>query len=257
MFTTWDQVRDWIEDNNFPHWVFYKNRPEDRGEKANDAIVDSNNFTVSDFSDKLAMTEKYLRMYGGRCYGVGFRSPNTTVGGLVCEVRLESEQPQAVAGAMNYQSIGELREEIARSVRAEMEVQRFKDERKAFEKEKEEFESEKKSAIGALIQYFAPIGQALIKRKVMPRVAGVDTDAPVHAQPIHAIRDEQPEQEPQEVQESSVWDEFSEDEAEQVMMLIARFKKVEPNYMQLLSSVVTMAENGDATYNMAKGFLIK
>ena len=38
---------------------------------------------------------------------------------------------------------------------------------------------------------------------------------------------------------------------------MARLKKVEPNYLALLESVVEMAESGDATYKMAKGFLLK
>ena len=90
----------------------------------------------------------------------------------------------------------------------------------------------------------------------MPRVAGVDADEPVRAQRIVAERPEQQEQE-QEPEQPEQEAPFTDEEAEQLMALMVRFKAVEPDYLKLIESVVTMAENGDATYNMAKGFLIK
>lgn len=44
---------------------------------------------------------------------------------------------------------------------------------------------------------------------------------------------------------------------ERVDALIARFEAAEPEYIQLLESVVVMAEAGDATYKMAKNVLLK
>lgn len=250
MFTTWEQVRDWITDNNFPHWVFTKGNPEERDNRNNDVIIDSNNFTVSDLNDKLDMTEKYLRMYGGRCYGMGFKSPQAMTSGTICEVRLqpvvEQLPTQGVGGG--YPSIGELTETITRQVRAEIEAENYKRDRDNFEKEKAEFEAEKQSAIGAMIHYFAPIGKMMLEKRVMRNVAGIDADAPVVADPIQPIVTREPEE------NESV---FTDEEESEIYDLLSRFKKVEPDYLSLIRSVVEMAEKQDPTYNMAKGFLVK
>lgn len=262
MFTSWDQVQSWIEDNNFARWIFYKNNPEGREDKATDIIIDSKNFTVSDFHDKLAMTEKYIRMYGAKVYGVGYQSPEGTRNGVYCEVRLQEEQPQGAAGIGGswQEQIGAMRESITREIRAEMEAQRYKDEREAFEREKKEFEEEKKSAMGALTHYLAPLGQMILQKKMgMPMVAGVDANEPVHAQPIIPDRKpaDAPEGDPATQELVDEANNFTDEEEEKLFDLLSRFKKVEPQYLQLIEAVVTMAENGDSTYTMAKGFLIK
>ena len=254
MFTSWDQVESWIRDNNFAHWIIYKTRPED-GEKGNNIIADSK-FYTGDEADKIAMTKKYLLLNGGRGYGVGFATPNSTVGGVVCEIRLEDETAQPVNGAQGlggYQSIGELRDQITREIKAQIKAEQYEAEKKQFEKEKAEFEEEKKTAIGALVHYFAPIGQMLLEKRMMPRVAGVDAEEPVHAAPIVTERHETPEDAPEEPQDEP----FTDEEAEQLMQLMVRFKAVEPDYLKLIQSVVEMAERNDPTYTMAKGFLVK
>ena len=252
MFTTWEQVRAWIEDNNFPHWIFCKTNPDGRDDKANDKIIDSNNFTVSDFADKLAMTEKYLRMYGGRVYGVGYKTPNTTQGGIICEARLEPENAQQISGGFAMQQPMDesaIEKRIEARLRAEMERKEYERLRADLDRERKEFEEEKQSALGALTHYFAPIGRTLLQnRGLLRNVAGVDAEAPVVAQPIHAA------EEPEHPEEPSP---FTDEEADKLFELLARFKKAEPEYMRLLKAVVTMAESGDATYTMAKGFLLK
>lgn len=259
MFTSWEQVRSWIEDNNFPHWVFYKKDPEGRDVKDNDIVIDSNNYTVSDLSDKLDMTEKYLRMYGGRVWGVGFKTPNGTTSGTICEVRLESETPaiQPVQG-FDANSIGELRKSITAEIMAKMKAEQYEKERKDFEREKKEFEEEKKSAIGALIHYFAPVGQMMLESKFGRKVAGVDTAEPVHAAPIVADRPEdtpeQPEDTPEQPQEEEA-SPFTDEEADQLMALMVEWKKADPDYLVCLEKIVTMAKNGDKNYALAKTFL--
>ena len=251
MFTTWEQVKGWIVDNNFPHWCFYKNNPEERDNKDNDTIIDSNNYTVSDFQDKLDMTEKYLKMYGGKCYGVGYKAPQATTSGVVCEVRIQTVEQlptQGVGGG--YPSIGELTETIKRQVRAEFEAENLKKREEDITRREREFEAEKQSAIGALVHYFAPLGQMMIQKKFMRNVAGVDADAPVVADPIQPIVTREPEEPENE-------SDFTEEEESEIYELLSRFKKVEPDYLALIRSVVEMAEKKDPTYNMAKGFLVK
>lgn len=258
MFTSWDQVEEWLRDNNFAHWIIYRSRPEE-GDKNNNIIVDSKFYTGGD-EDKIAMTKKYLLSNGGRGFAVGFATPNTTVGGVIAEIRLEgqNEPANSISGIAGYGSIGELRESITREIRAQIKAEQYEAEKKQFEKEKAEFEAEKQTAIGALVHYFAPIGQMLMEKKIMPRVAGLDAPEDVHARKIvpedgNTVDPEQPEQ-PQETEQEEP---FTDAEAEQLMALMVRFKAVEPDYLQLIEAVVKMAESGDSMYNMAKNMLLK
>lgn len=253
MFTSWDQVQSWIEDNNFARWIFYKNNPEGREDKATDIIIDSKNFTVSDFHDKLAMTEKYIRMYGAKVYGVGYQSPEGTRNGVYCEVRLQEEQPQGAAGiGGGYPSIGELTasitQQVTEKVRAEMEAQALKNRIAELDKREKELNEREQSAMGAIAHYLAPLGQMILQKKMgMPMVAGVDAPGDVHAEIIPHNPQEQPENE----------SDFTEEEEAKIYDLLSRFKKIEPQYMELIEAVVNMAESGNPMYATAKGFLIK
>lgn len=250
MLTTFDQVQEWITENGFQRWVLYKDSSK------TEKILDSASFTVSDQADKLAMTEKYLRLAGGRAYAAGAPSKATSDLSTTCEIRLQ-EQPTSGVGGSEPFNIGELTrsitESVTKQVRAEMEAEKYKDERAAFERERKEFEEEKKSTLGALVHYFAPIGQQLMARHTMPKVAGVDSDAPVHVAPIIPAK---PENEPRTEEPEQEQDDFTDEESTELYTLLVRFKKVEPNYLAMLRKVVAMAESGDATYTMAKGFLV-
>ena len=248
MFTNWDQVQSWIEDNGLTRWIFYTSRPSKGDDDKADKVLDSNNYG-SDREDKLAMTEKYLKMYGQTAYGIGYP------GQVVCTVRLESAaQPAQGVGGQSIYNIGELTDQITKRVRAEIEAENIKKREADIERREREFEKEKQSALGAIVHYFAPIGQMMLQKKVgMPMVAGVDANEPVHAAPIIPDKKEN-EQELVDMANESV---FTDEEEAKIYDLISRFKKVEPDYLKLIEAVVTMAENGDSTYTMAKGVLIK
>ena len=254
MFTKWEQVEEWIRDNNFAHWVFYRTNPSEASEKINNLIADSNFYTGGD-EDKIAMTRKYLIANGGKAHGVGFRTPNTTQGGIVCEVRLEQEMPQVAqptAGVGMPYDMEILRESIIKEVKAEYERKEYERKRSELERERKEFEEQKNSAIGLLTNYLAPVAQALIAGR-SARVAGVDTQEPVVAQPIIPIQEQEQQQTEDMAQQQEI---FTEQEADKLFDLMARFKQAEPQYMEMIEKVVAMAENGDATYKMAKSVLV-
>ena len=130
------------------------------------------------------------------------------------------------------------------------------------EKREKQMDEDKQSALGAIVHYFAPVGQMLMKQKMGlgdRMVAGVDAQEPVHAQPIVATRsEEQPEfDEPDKGQPEteSAWNAFTDEEGERIAELMAKWKEADPDYLTLLESVVTMAVNGDSKYTMAKSFL--
>lgn len=248
MLTNFDQVKDWILDNGFKRWVLYKDRSK------NEKIIDSASFTVSDMDDKIAMTEKYLRMAGGYAYAAGATTLGKDDLNTVTEIRLESMQQQPAAGVGNpYPALNE--DAIAARVRKEVEAEYNKREyeRRAadLEKREKEFAEKENSAMGALIRCFAPVGQAMMaKSGLLRNVAGVDTEEQVTAQPIKPA---EPEEAPEDPQEENP---FTDEEADEVYALMVRFKKAEPDYLPMIRKVVEMAEKGDAMYKTAKGFLV-
>ena len=258
MFTKWQQVENWIRDNGLNSWRFsYDKTGTQTDSDGNTEQKRSNRMAiVSDYlpgglDEKIALTHRRLVEESNQVlYGYGKRGKENT-GLMYCEVRLvdELQQPgaQPVSSVPAYPAfdIKELSERIRKEVKQEMELQRYEDERKNFEREKKEFEAEKASAIGMLVHHLSPVLSALGQK----RVAGLDAQEPVHAAPVQPIQTDE-----ETVIEDSV---FTEKEADALFDLMARFKAVEPRYMELIERVVKMAESGDGTYEMAKGFLLK
>lgn len=255
MFTKWQQVENWIRDNGLNSWRFCYdktgvNPTDDGGEKqtrSNRVAVLSDAFP-GELEEKIALTRRRLMDETNQTlYGYGKRGKENT-GLMYCEVRLvdELQQPgaQPVSSVPAYPDfdIKELSERIRKEVKQEMELQRYEDERKNFEREKKEFEAEKASAIGMLAHYLSPVLSALGQK----RVAGLDAQEPVHAAPVQPIQTTEEDVEM-----------FTEKESDALFDIMARFKAVEPRYMELIERVVVMAESGDGTYEMAKGFLLK
>lgn len=246
MLTTIEQVREWITDNGFKRWVLY--RDYGRTEK----ILDSAGLAVADMPDKIAMTEKYLRQEGGHAYAAGAITNASNDLTFITEIRLTEQQAPAAGVGFAPQPIDEdkIAARIEAKIRAEYEKKEYERLRKELDDDRKRFEDEKASAMGALAHYFAPIGQALLGSRRM--VAGVDTERPVHAAPI--VAEEHAEEPDDEKQEEEI---FTEEESDKLFELMARFKKVEPDYLKLITRVVEMAESGDVMYTTAKGILLK
>ena len=254
MFTQWQQVESWIRDNGINSWRFSYDRTGTQTDGETTSQTRSNRLAVlsdafpGDLDEKIALTKRRLMAEANQTlYGYGKRGKENT-GLLYCEVRLvdELQQPgaQPVSSVPIYPQFDEaaISARIRKEVMQEMELKRYEDERKSFEQEKRAFEAEKSSAIGMLAHYLSPVIAALGQK----RVAGVDASAPVQAQPITTIE-----------QEEMINEIFTDEESDKLFDLMARFKAVEPEYMQLIECVVKMAESGDGTYTMAKGFLLK
>lgn len=256
MLTSFEQVREWINDNGFKRWVLFKDRT--RQEK----ILDSANYP-SDHEDKLAMTEKYLRWSGGSAYAAG--APSNAVQDLTttCEIRLADTVATPAVGAAPAEpyDIGKIEERIRKQIKAELREEDLNKREKDLADRERAFRAEQQTGMAAFMHLMKPVGEALIQRGMLKNVAGTDTDAPYHAQPIEPTAEPEPQpnpQEPAQPQEPSAWDNFTEQEGEEIGELMARFKKAEPEYwLTMFRNVVEMAEKKDTTYNMARSFLIQ
>ena len=257
MFTTWQQIEDWIKDNQFDHWIFSRSRMGD-GEKW-EKLIDSD-YYADDYADKLAMTKKYLELAGTTVYGYGYRSKTGSKGATTCEARIDAYPAQtAGVGAAPQPTIDEaaIERRVREQIEAQMAKKRFEEDQKKLEQEKREFEKEKAGIWGLAIEYLSPIVAARQQAHRLSRVAGnLDAEAPVEADPIQPIHATEPADADPEQQDTEAPD-FTDEEATEANELIVRFKKADPDYLVLLRRVVEMAEAGDATYTMAKGFLMQ
>ena len=252
MLTSFSQVAEWIKDNGFKRWVLYFDYSHTQ------KMVDSASFQ-SELPDKIAMTEKYLRLNGGHAYAAGGPTAAASDLNTFIEISLNDAPgaQQPTAGVGMTQDIGAIEERLRKQIKAEIAQERYEQERKEFEAEKKEFEAEKQSVIGLIVGQIAPYIPVLNSAMNKRMVAGIDTQEPVHAQPIVADDPKDDPENPEDVQEASAWDNFTEEEGEEIGKLMAEFKSVEPQYLDLLRSVVKMAKSGDVMYKTAKGFLLK
>ena len=261
MFTKWQQVEDWIRDNSLTSWRFFYERTGSQSTEDGEKQIRSNRVAIlsdafpGELEEKIALTRRRLLAENNQTlYGYGKRGKENT-GLMYCEVRLvdELQQPnaQAVSSPAPIPSFDEkaLADRIRGEVRLEYEKLRYEEQVRDFETRKRQleererdFEDKQSTAIGLLVHHLTPVITALTNK----RVAGVDTEAPVEAQPIRAIE-----------QDEQIEELFTDEESDKLFKLMADFKQVEPRYLELIECVVIMAKNGDATYDMAKGFLLK
>lgn len=258
MLTKLEHIEDWIKDNGLTWWKFcleqtgviVKDDGTSEQRRSNQVIVLSDAY-AGDLEEKIRLTKKRLALEKSiRLFGQGKRGKENT-GLMYCEVRLDDVDQQpgtyAVSSVSSMPAPDEetIAARIRKEIMAEIQLQKYEDERKSFEKERREFEAAKSSAIGMLVQYLSPVVAALSGKPV----AGVDAHAPVHAAPVQPITTiEQPQEDMGEL--------FTEQESDQLFDLMARFKAVEPQYLQLIEKVVEMAEAQDSKYNMAKTMLL-
>ena len=260
MLTTFDQVREWITDNGLKRWMLF--RDYSRKEK----ILDSNAFP-SDVADKIAMTEKYLRRSGGYAYAAGGTTNAASEMDVVAEIRLQDAavQPTQGVGGSGYPSIGELTQTITKQVRAEIEAERWKERQKEIERREKEFAEKEASVLGVIVNKLAPVAMQLVGGAKQPQyrmTAGLDTQEPVHANPIIVDKQQDAPEHKQadgpetEEETKSPWDDFTEEEGAELGELLARFKRVEPEYLPMIRKVVVMAESGDKNYQIARMTLL-
>lgn len=258
---SWNDIQEWMLDNGIIRWNVTKTG----------STQDNSNVFVYDddktFEENKAICERVLnRATGDYLVIMGWRTEKGRTNGFSANVCYGSAPAAPAtpapavggfAGVGSSMDVETLKKDIYREIKNEFDGQRLERERKEFEEAKRDFEQKQNGVIGLLVEYLAPVAQQLAGRmRPMPRVAGLDAEEPVTAEPIRA---RQPEAMPstkayQEQEEEEV---FTDEESDKLFALMARFKNVEPDYMQLIESVVSMAEAGDSTYTLAKSFLIK
>ena len=255
MFTSFSQFEDWIKDNGFKHWIIYANNPLNKSDndRANDKILDSK-FYQGDIDQKLELTRKYLENQQRTVYGLAFQTETANTGGCICEFRNSQPAQQQISAlpvaAPAQQPIDEaaIASRVRKQIEAEYKERQLTEREKKLDAAEKEFNRYKASMIGTLVEYFKPVIDAKMAVTGLRKVAGVDATEDVETARIKAPEQADPEQAEQAP--------FTDEEADELYSLMAEFKSIEPQYMDLLRAVVKMAKAGDKTYAMAKNVLL-
>ncbi len=283
---SWGEISQMLDDIGAKKFNIARRRDADAQSNDNAFMYDSD----KSLEENKQVAERILQRCAGEImYMTVWRTDAARTGGCKyailydsAPIQLPQQQQQVAGGAGLYGvagggvNIDKLSADIEQRILNKYERERLERLEKDLREQKRALDQEKSSALGLLAGYLAPVAQQLAgKLNHLPRVAGVDAQQPVHAQvikPISEHKPDEPEQEHNEPEsgddrshdvriteqsEASEQDVFTDEESDELFALMARFKAVEPQYMDLLRAVVEMAENGDGTYKMAKGFLLK
>lgn len=251
---SWSTLKEFIDTNGIVRW----NIARSKGNQSNDNVFLYNSDLT--FEDNIQKTARLLDMFAGdMLYFVGWNNDKTRTNGFSTVIQYPqhssavstSLQMNGVSGAFDRET---LTSDIRRQLKNEFDQERLSRERKEFEENKREFDRKQESVVGLLVHYLAPVAQQLAGKLPLPKVAGIDAEEPVQAQPIHAAPSEPVAEQPAPAEEEEPFEDW---EAEKLMSLMQRFKAVEPQYIALMEKVVTMAESGDSTYTMAKNMLLQ
>lgn len=261
----WTDIAEWLQDNSIKRWNVSRTQ----------AAQDNNNVFVFDKEkneeeNKLLCERALERFAGDVLYLVGWRTDGAKTGGFSATILYSNQNTQPASASVPQMPVGglygvggtvdidSLTRDLTARIRNEYdraEITRLQkqldDDRKQLRDEQRNFEREKVGTIGILVEKFAPILKAVAGKHGMdlPMVAGIDAKEDVAAARIKAVSDTTDDTE-----ELSA---FTDDEADELLDLMSRFKAVEPDYMKLIRAVVGMAEANDSTYTMAKTFLLK
>lgn len=249
---SWNSLKEFIDVNGIARW----NISRSRGNQSNDNVFLYNG--EQSLEENTQKTARLLEMFAGDVlYFSGWNNEKSRTNGFSAVIQYPqrnatSWQRQELANGINGTFDRDtITADIRRQLKNEFDEERLSRERKEFEERKRDFDSKQESIMGLLVHYLAPVAQQLAGHLSLPRVAGIDAEEPVQAQPIHAAgtNEETGEEAYKETEP------FEDSEADKLNELMKRFKAVEPKYLVLLEQVVTMAENGDRNYMMAKQFM--
>ncbi len=268
MITSWHDLEDWIRQYNLSKWTVSRTDPNRRSEGVCDKIVDTGLFKDKSFEEKLDFTHRSIELFGDRCYIQGFTSNESTKATVWNEICFAAQTPAAPAiGLVPQPTVGTVDEaaitdRIRKELQMDFDRREYERQRKELDEERALFNEQKNGVLGAVVGYLAPYLPAINKAMSMRQVAGLDANEDIEAARINPVTPEHDTTDTRTIHEESQEgdagdDVFTDEESEQLFALMARFKAVEPDYLRLIESVVKMAESGDATYTMAKGFLLK
>lgn len=248
--TTFDKIPELLRANDCKYWHI-------RTKKDANSYVFKYDDSRS-FDDNIARMQDIMRLYHGSYFILEGKENAASNKGSFCfefsnegapAVGAMMQMPQPVSSGMNEIDVEARIKNAVDAVKLDFATKDLeRRERELAEKEKE-YRAEKASTIGIIVDR---IGKVI--PKIFPQVAVAGM--PGEEVQVPASVAKQPQHDEEAIEIATVENDEQDEATAELESLLERFAAVEPEWLPLLRRMVEMAENQDATYNMARNFLL-
>lgn len=247
--TTFDKIPELLRANDCKYWHI-------RTKKDANSYVFKYDDSRS-FDDNISRMQEIMRLYHGSYFILeGKENAASNKGSFCFEFSNEGvpavgamQMPQPTSSGMSEIDIEARIKNAVDAVKLDFATKDLeRRERELAEKEKE-YRAEKASTIGILVD---KIGKVI--PKIFPQVAVAGM--PGEEVPVPASVAKQPQHDEEAIEIATVENDEQDEATAELESLLERFAAVEPEWLPLLRRMVEMAEAKDATYNMARNFLL-
>lgn len=248
--TTFDKIPELLRQNDIKYWTI-------RTKKDTNSYVFKYDENRS-FDDNINRMQDVMRLYQGGYFVLDGKENSSTNRGMFCfEFSNEGtapmvngmQQPTVIQGGLSELDIESRIKNATDAVRLEFAQRDIERREKELAAREKEYREEKASTIGIIVDR---IGKVLPKMFPQVAVAGMPNEQVAVSASV--AKRPQNDEEPIKIATEEI-DEQDEATAE-LEALLTRFAAVEPEWLPLLRRMVEMAEAKDATYNMARNFLL-
>lgn len=249
--TTFDKIPELLRQNDIKYWTI-------RTKKDSNSYVFKYDDSRS-FDDNINRMQDIMRLYPGGYFVLDGKENAASNKGMYC-FEFSNEGTTPSLGGMQYQQpvvgsgISELDIETriknaTDAVRLEFRQADLERREKDLAAREKEYRQEKASTIGILVD---KIGKVIPKIFPQVAVAGIEGEQVPVSPAVARMADEATDS----VEFATVGDDEQDEATAEIEALLERFAAVEPEWLPLLRRMVEMAEAKDATYNMARNFLL-
>lgn len=248
--TTFDKIPELLRANDCKYWHI-------RTKKDANSYVFKYDDSRS-FDDNIARMQEIMRLYHGSYFILeGKENAASNKGSFCFEFSNEGapavgsmmQMPQPASSGLSEIDIEARIKNATDAVKLEFATKDLERREKELAAREKEYREEKASTIGIIVDR---IGKVI--PKIFPQVAVAGM--PGEEVPVPASVAKSTEEAPEVAKIATAENDEQDEATAELESLLERFAAVEPEWLPLLRRMVEMAEAKDATYNMARNFLL-
>lgn len=247
--TTFDKIPELLRQNDIKYWTI-------RTKKDTNSYVFKYDENRS-FDDNINRMQDVMRLYQGGYFVLDGKENSSTNRGMFCfEFSNEGtapmvngmQQPTVIQGGLSELDIESRIKNATDAVRLEFAQRDIERREKELAAREKEYREEKASTIGIIVDRIGKVLPRMFPQVAVAGMPGEQVPTPTVAKTY--THDEEP------IEIATAELEEQDEATAELEALLERFAAVEPEWLPLLRRMVEMAEAKDATYNMARNFLL-
>lgn len=248
--TTFDKIPELLRANDCKYWHI-------RTKKDANSYVFKYDDSRS-FDDNIARMQEIMRLYHGSYFILeGKENAASNKGSFCFEFSNEGapavgsmmQMPQLTSSGISEIDVEARIKNAVDAVKLDFATKDIERRERELAAREKEYRQEKASTIGIIVDR---IGKVLPKMFPQVAVAGM----PGEEVQVPASVAKQPQHDEEAIEIATVESDEQDEATAELESLLERFAAVEPEWLPLLRRMVEMAEARDATYNMARNFLL-